>query len=211
MKKDKNKGKKLLAAVGIVVAAGLSTGYLNATQLCVLDQAPIATPTVAKMVATGGTAHSFDELCAKQLRGDGLRQEAVRSGQDAIRHGVSNQQRQPAVRQRVSRIHPDAIITPEMVLDTIQEGLADFCAQLLDADPNTKGTVFTLDNDLTSELGMSESQLKELKAIIEEYYGVEVSYNRFRLNGQLNTLRLISEYIFKLKTVWDRPEKEPYR
>ena len=50
---------------------------------------------------------------------------------------------------------------------------------------------------------MSEDQLNELKAFIEEYYGVEMSYHRFRLNGQLNTLRLISEYIYKLKTVWD--------
>ncbi len=49
---------------------------------------------------------------------------------------------------------------------------------------------------------MSEDQLKALKAEIQDYYGVEVSHHRFRLVGQLNTLRLISEYIYKLKNVW---------
>ena len=61
---------------------------------------------------------------------------------------------------------------------------------------------FTLDSDLTRELEMSEDQLKALKAEIQDYYGVEVSHHRFRLVGQLNTLRLISEYIYKLKNVW---------
>ena len=79
----------------------------------------------------------------------------------------------------------------------------NYCVQLLDADPYTRGTLFTLDSDLTREMGMSEDQLKELKTFIEEYYGVEVSCHRFRLIGQLNTLGLISEYIYKIKTVWD--------
>lgn len=74
---------------------------------------------------------------------------------------------------------------------------------MIDADPYTNGILFTIDSDLTREIGMSEEQLKELKAIIEEYYRVEVSYHRFYLKGQLNTLRLISEYIYKLKTIWD--------
>ena len=50
---------------------------------------------------------------------------------------------------------------------------------------------------------MDEDQLKELKAEIEDLFGVEISHHRFRLKGQLNTLRLISDYIYKLKTVWD--------
>ena len=78
-----------------------------------------------------------------------------------------------------------------------------YCIQLVDADPYTEGAFFSLDSDLTSEIGLSEDQLKELKQFIEDHYGVEVSYHRFRLVGQLNTLRLISEYIYKIKTLWD--------
>ena len=198
MKKDKNKGKKTLAVVGAVVAAGLSPCILNATPLYVPNQAPNAALTAAEVVAIGGTAYSFDELYAMQQRADGMKQARDRrQGPQASKYGSPHSQ-------------PYVIVTPDMALDTIQEGLKDFCAQLLDADPYTKGAVFTLDSDLTRELEMSESQLKELKAFIEEYYGVEVSHHRFRLKGQLNTLRLISEYIYKLKSVWDRPEIEPY-
>ena len=84
----------------------------------------------------------------------------------------------------------------------------EFCIQIVDADPYTQGVGFTIDSDLTREIGMNDYQLKELKAIIEDYYGVEVSYHRFYLIGQLNTLRLISEYIFRLKTVWDKRPQE---
>lgn len=104
-------------------------------------------------------------------------------------------------------IHPQPpidVIEVSAALDTIQEGLMDFCIQIVDADPYTQGVGFTIDSDLTREIGMNDYQLKELKAIIEDYYGVEVSYHRFYLIGQLNTLRLISEYIYKLKTVWTR-------
>lgn len=211
MKKDKNKGKKTLAVVGAVVAAGLSPGILNATPLYVPDQAPNAALTAAEVVAIGGTAYSFDELYAMQLRADGMKQARDRrQGPQASRYGAPSQYSQPAAKYGSPHSQPYVIVTPDMALDTIQEGLKDFCAQLLDADPYTKGAVFTLDSDLTRELEMSESQLKELKAFIEEYYGVEVSHHRFRLKGQLNTLRLISEYIYKLKSVWDRPVVEPY-
>ena len=91
----------------------------------------------------------------------------------------------------------------ENVKSQMRKGMLEYCILLLDADPYTQGVAFDLDTDLTREMEMSEDQLKELKAFIEEYYGVEVSHHRFRLNGQLNTLRLISEYIFRLKTVWD--------
>ena len=88
-----------------------------------------------------------------------------------------------------------------MALDTTQLGLIAICADLIDAD--TRGIYITLDSDLTNELGMDDDQLKEFAAVIKDYYGVEVSYHRFKLIGQLNTLRLVSEYIYKLKTIWD--------
>ena len=85
-----------------------------------------------------------------------------------------------------------------MLLDTIQKQLMEYCAQLIDAD--NRGIVILLDSDLSHELGLTQDDLKEMAAEIKRYYGVEVSYNRFYLKGQLNTLRLVSEYIYKLKT-----------
>ena len=79
--------------------------------------------------------------------------------------------------------------------------LMDYCNLLIDADK--RGIIITPDSDLTRDLGMTEDDLKELKAEIEDYYGVEVSHHRFRLKGQLNTLRLVSEYITKIITIWD--------
>ena len=195
MKKDKNIGKKSLAAMGAVVAAGLTPGIVAATPQC----APIPDPnieiTAAQVVAIGGNTYSFDELYAMQQRADGPKQART---QQATRYGGLRPQQRPKPPQK-----PVIIIDAVEGLDTIQVGLLNYCAQLLDTDFYTRGFIITLDSDLTREAGMNDRQLKELKAFIEDYYGVEVSYHRFRLDGQLNTLRLISEYIFKIKTVWD--------
>ena len=194
MKKDKNIGKKSLAAVGVVVAAGLTPGIVGATPQC----APIPDPnieiTAAQVVAIGGNTYSFDELYAMQQRADGPKQART---QQATRDGGLRPQ------QPLKLLQPPVVVEAVEGLDTIQMDLLDYCAQLLDADPYTRGVIFSLDSDLTSGIGMNDYQLKELKAFIEDYFGVEVSYHRFRLKGQLNTLRLISEYIFKIKTVWD--------
>ena len=199
MKKDKNKGKKTLAVVGAVVAAGLSPGILNATPLYVPDQAPNAALTAAEVVAIGGTAYSFDELYAMQQRDDW-------KGRPTISHQTSGGSRYGVIRPQQHPLPPEKhviIIDAAEGLDTIQVGLLNYCTQLLDTDFYTRGFIITLDSVLTREAGMNDRQLKELKAFIEDYYGVEVSYHRFRLNGQLNTLRLISEYIFRIKSVWD--------
>ena len=63
--KDKNKGKKTLAAVGAVVAAGLTPGIMAASPI----QGCNAAVTAADVVAIDGTTYSFDELYAMQ-RGD---------------------------------------------------------------------------------------------------------------------------------------------
>ena len=69
MMKDKNKGKKTLAAVGAVVAAGLTPGIVVASAAGLPIQGTNAEITAADVVAIGGTAYSFDELYAMQ-RGD---------------------------------------------------------------------------------------------------------------------------------------------
>lgn len=206
MKKDKNKGKKTLAAVSAVVAAGLTPGVIAASAAGLPNESPNVEITAADVVAISGVTYSFDELFAMQERANGPRQEQP---QHASRYGIPHPQDQHVTMYGVQRpirppqTEPPVEIHVSATLDTIQEGLLDYCVQLLDADPYTRGVVFSLDSDLTREIEMSEDQLKELKAFIEEYYGVEVSYHRFRLYGQLNTLRLISEYIYKIKTLWD--------
>lgn len=224
MMKKKNKGKKTLAAVGAVVAAGLTPGIIAATPNAMPVQDPNIGLTAAEVVAIAGNTYSFDELYAMQQPAGGRGQESA-APQVAMRYGVPPKPvkpSQPVAKYAAPRppgqhetyygvprphIHPQPpidVIEVSAALDTIQEGLIGLCVELLDADPYTRGYVFSLDSDLTREMEMSEEQLKALKAEIKERYGVEVSYPRFYLVGQLNTLRLVSEYIYKLKTVWTR-------
>ena len=65
MKDKKNKGKKTLAAVGAVVAAGLTPGIMAASPI----QGCNVAVTAADVVAIDGTTYSFDELYTMQ-RGD---------------------------------------------------------------------------------------------------------------------------------------------
>ena len=64
--KEKNRGKKTLAAVGAVVAAGLTPGFVAASAAGAALHAPNAPFTAADVVAIDGTTYSFDELYAMQ-------------------------------------------------------------------------------------------------------------------------------------------------
>lgn len=64
MMKKKNKGKKTLAAVGAVVAAGLTPGIIAATPNAMPVQDPNIGLTAAEVVAIAGNTYSFDELYA---------------------------------------------------------------------------------------------------------------------------------------------------
>ncbi len=204
MKKDKNKGNKTLAAVGAVVAAGLTPGFVAATPQCAPVQYPNIVVTAAQVVAIGGNTYSFDELYAMQQTGYASGSEA--SPQHATRYGAPSTPRPHATYYGVQR--PQGQSRPQVVAPSAPDPiymnclayLMDFCTQLADEDPYTRGVFFTPDSDLSREIGFNESQLKALKAEIEERFGVEVSYHRFFLKGQLNTLHRISEYILKLKT-----------
>ena len=67
MKNQKNnKRKKALTAVGAVVAAGLTPGFIAASAAGTSIQDPISGITAADVVAIDGTAYGFDELYAKQ-------------------------------------------------------------------------------------------------------------------------------------------------
>lgn len=65
MKQENNKGKKTLAVVGAVVAAGLTPGIINSS----LVPGSNGEITAADVVAMDGTTYSFDELYVMQ-RGD---------------------------------------------------------------------------------------------------------------------------------------------
>ena len=199
--KKKNKGKKALTAVGVVVAAGLTPGIITATPACIPGQNPNALITAAEGVSIDGNAYSFDELYAMQqgANRDANPQVATRYGvmpsQQATHYGVQRPQR-PQRPQQPTKTKQEMI-----ALDTIQASLIQYCAQLLEAEG--KFTPFSLESDLTRNMGLTEDQLKLLAKEIKRRYGVDVSYRRFYLKDQLNTLRLVSEYILKLKTIWD--------
>ncbi len=64
--KKRNKGKKALTAVGAVVAAGLTPGFIAATPGYLPVHGSNAGITAADAVAIDGQTYSFDELYAKQ-------------------------------------------------------------------------------------------------------------------------------------------------
>lgn len=66
MRKEKNKGRKTLAAVGAVVAAGLTPGFVAASAAGLPNQGSNAGITAADVVAIDGSTYSFDELYAMQ-------------------------------------------------------------------------------------------------------------------------------------------------
>lgn len=220
MMKKRNKGKRALTAVGAVVAAGLTPGIVGAAPI----QGSHAGFTAAEVVAISGSTFSFDELYAMQQVDRSQRHKTTQrpksTSQQATRYGVPRPQAQapkyaaprpeypPTTMYGVARPPIPAVIveqSPTVDREEIQMGvmkyLMDYCNLLIDADK--RGIIITPDSDLTRDLGMTEDDLKELKAEIEDYYGVEVSHHRFRLKGQLNTLRLVSEYITKIITIWD--------
>lgn len=206
MKKDKNKGKKTLATVGVVVA-GLTPGIIAASAAGTALQAPNAAITAAEVVAIGGNTYDYDELYDMQVRADGPKQAKKKKEQrqQATRYGVPRPSGTfPSKPSPPPKPDPTIVVVTmpnsETVEMTCLEYLMEYSAQLIDAD--FRGIMISPDSDLSRELGMNEDQLKALKAEIEDCFCVEVSYNRFFLKGQLNTLRLISEYIYKLKTVW---------
>ena len=66
MLKKKNQEKKALTAVGAVVAAGLTPGFIAVSAAGSSIQSPISGVTAAEVVAINGQAYSFDELYAMQ-------------------------------------------------------------------------------------------------------------------------------------------------
>ena len=217
MKKKKNKGKRTLTAVGAVVAAGLTPGFIAVSATGATLQSPNAAVTAAEVVSIDGQTYSFDELYAMQQvdrsKSQSQRhrpaQRPQQQTQQACRYGVPplRPQYPPSTLYGVQRPHIPVVVEQSSTVDReeIQMGilkyLMEYCNLLIDADK--RGIIISPDSDLTHDLGMNEDDLKDLKAEIKDRYGVEVSHHRFRLIGQLNTLYLVSEYITKLKTVWD--------
>ena len=212
MKKRKNnKRKRALTTVGAVVAAGLTPGFIAVSATGATLQNPDAGVTAAEVVAIDGNTYSFDEIYAMQQVDKSQRHRPSRpKPQQATRYGAlpARPQYPPSTLYGVPRpripavvIEESATVDREEIQTSILTYLIDYCNLLIDADK--RGIIITPDSDLIDDLGMNEDDLKDLKAEIEDYYGVEVSHHRFRLKGQLNTLFLVSEYITKLKTVWD--------
>ena len=218
-----NKRKRALTTVGAVVAAGLTPGFIAVSATGATLQNPDAEVTAAEVVAIDGNTYSFDEIYAMQQVDKSQRRrtepQSRPKSQQATRYGVPRPQQAPKYAAPRPEYPPTTMygvprpIIPAVVVEesatvdreeiqmNILTYLMNYCNLLIDADK--RGIIITPESDLTRDLGMNEDDLKALKAEIEEYYGVEVSHHRFRLKGQLNTLFLVSEYITKLKTIWD--------
>jgi hypothetical protein len=202
MMKNKNIRKKTLTAVGAVVAAGLTPGIIAATPSCLPVQDTYMGVTAAEVVVIDGMTYSFDELLAMQRPGNGLEQGEPRPQplpQHAARYGAPGSSQHATY---YGEQHPSGsvvIVTPsseETMKKVYLKYLTEYCAQLIDA--KARRIRITPDSDLAQDLGMTLEEMKELSAEIKRHYGVETSYFRFRLVGQLNTLRLISDYIYKM-------------
>lgn len=201
MMKNKNIRKKTLTAVGAVVAAGLTPGIIAATPSCLPVQDTYMGITAAEVVVIDGMTYSFDELLAMQRPGNGLEQGEPRPQplpQHASRYGAPGSS-QHATYYDVQHPSGSVVIvtsSEETMKKVYLKYLTEYCAQLIDA--KARRIRITPDSDLAQDLGMTLEEMKELSAEIKRHYGVETSYFRFRLVGQLNTLRLISDYIYKM-------------
>lgn len=201
MMKNKNIRKKTLTAVGAVVAAGLTPGIIAATPSCLPVQDTYMGVTAAEVVVIDGMTYSFDELLAMQRPGNGLEQGEPRPQplpQHASRYGAPGSS-QHATFYGVQHPSGSVVIvtsSEETMKKVYLKYLTEYCAQLIDA--KARRIRITPDSDLAQDLGMTLEEMKELSAEIKRHYGVETSYFRFRLVGQLNTLRLISDYIYKM-------------
>ena len=199
--KNKNIRKKTLTAVGAVVAAGLTPGIIAATPSCLPVQDTYMGVTAAEVVVIDGMTYSFDELLAMQRPGNGLEQGEPRPQplpQHASRYGAPGSS-QHATFYGVQHPSGSVVIvtsSEETMKKVYLKYLTEYCAQLIDA--KARRIRITPDSDLAQDLGMTLEEMKELSAEIKRHYGVETSYFRFRLVGQLNTLRLISDYIYKM-------------
>lgn len=201
MMKNKNIRKKTLTAVGAVVAAGLTPGIIAATPSCLPVQDTYMGVTAAEVVVIDGMTYSFDELLAMQRPGNGLEQGEPRPQplpQHASRYGAPGSS-QHATYYGVQHPSGSVVIvtsSEETMKKVYLKYLTEYCAQLIDA--KARRIRITPDSDLAQDLGMTLEEMKELSAEIKRHYGVETSYFRFRLVGQLNTLRLISDYIYNM-------------
>ena len=112
MMKKNNKGKRTLTAVGAVVAAGLTPGFIAVSATGATLQSPNAELTAAEVVAIDGQTYSFDELYAMQ-NPDSL---AKLSGvADVSRYGTSWPTRimHEAARRKVEIIYKSAEQMPQ--------------------------------------------------------------------------------------------------
>ena len=104
--KKKLHRKKALTAVGAVVAAGLTPGFIAASAGCMPIQGHNVEVSAADTVTIGGQAYSFDELYTMQQR-DSLVRVKLSGVADVARYGASwpDRIRHEAARRKVEIIY----------------------------------------------------------------------------------------------------------
>ena len=106
----KNKGKRALTAVGAVVAAGLTPGFIAASAAGSSIQSSSTATTAAEVVAIDGQAYSFDELYAMQNRDslipenlDSLIHVKLSGVADVARYGAPSPSPSPRIMHEAAR------------------------------------------------------------------------------------------------------------
>ena len=222
-KKDKNKARKSIAAVGAVVAAGLTPGMIAGAPAS-QPQSQDTEITAADVVSINGEVFDFDELFAmNQVRkSNDQRHKTVygpppaqieRSQKEREESARREQARQDSIR-RVEESHalvygppssfrfdlsPDwlrqlAARDQQDAYSAVLRSLMNYCSEMPQFN---SGLTDPANRDLIQDLKLDAEQLEGLSQEIENSCGVLVTEDMLQ---QLGTLQRISNFIVQVVT-----------
>jgi len=222
-KKDKNKARKSIAAVGAVVAAGLTPGMIAGAPAS-QPQSQDTEITAADVVSINGEVFDFDELFAmNQVRkSNDQRHKTVygpppaqieRSQKERKKSARREQARQDSIR-RVEESHalvygpPSSFrfdLSPEWLrqlaardqqdaYSAVLRSLMNYCSEMPQFN---SGLTDPANRDLIQDLKLDAEQLEGLSQEIENSCGVLVTEDMLQ---QLGTLQRISNFIVQVVT-----------
>ena len=221
-KKNKNKAKKSITAVGAVVAAGLTPGIVTGTPA---PQAPSTDVelTAADVVTIDGDVFDFDELFAmRQVVRDRDQQKVVYGPppaevqrQEAEREAMRAKARKDSIRRAKEEFKlvygpppvPDESIKQELVrsevanmdkekaIEEIQGRLIFFIHAI--GDPKYSLNDIKPDSQLIRDLNFNPKRLEQVLEELESNYGVQLTEDMLK---QLNTPRRLARFIIEVIT-----------
>ena len=220
-KKDKNRARTSIAAVGAVVAAGLTPGMITGTP-ATQPQSPEAELTAADVVSINGEVFDFDDLFAlNQVRRSNDQRHKTVYGPPPAQIERSQKEREEAARREQVRLDsirraqesqalvygpPSSFrfdLSPEWLrqlaandqLDAhraVLNSLMDYCSEM--PQFNT-GQTSLANRDLIKDLKLDAEQLEGLCQEIENSCGVLVTAEMLK---QLGTMQRIATFIVEV-------------